>query len=92
MKTNALQDQALLSPDNYEINTNISDPEETNITVLEKKISQLETKYRQKWWHLEIHRSKSVTKDILTVCGVNSLNKTKLPCLLCQYCGSETQR
>ena len=30
-------------------------------------------------------------KVYLSVGGVNPINKTEMPCLLCQYCGSEGQ-
>ena len=44
MQPNALQDLALIGSNNYETNTSVSDPNRANITALEEKISQLETK------------------------------------------------
>ena len=48
IQSTALQDQTYAASDSHEILTNRADQKKTDITVLERKISQLKIKYRQK--------------------------------------------
>ena len=57
-QTAVLEHQAYNGSNSYKANSSVINSNELNIAVLEKKISQMETKYRQNWLHL-IHRGQS---------------------------------
>ena len=76
MPSTALKDHTLIGSESYETTTGSSSKHETDITVLNKKISQLETKSRQKQQYLGQQWSLLLTKDTLSVVGVNPVSKT----------------
>ena len=87
-----MQDQTLVGSNNHEKQTNSFCQSETDITVLERKISWLETKYRQMWQQWKQQCSVLKTKDNLSASNMTPIHKTSSPCLPCQHCGCAVPR